>query len=450
MKILLSSANFCIEPLPVYPLGMSVIARVLKEAGHEVVQFDPLTHGRDGYAEAAKNLLSAFQPDLIGISVRNIDVTDSCVQKEDFLGSIHGVIRTWRGLFPGTIILGGPGFSMDPEALLAQTGADYGVAGEGEQAILDLVGAIEQGKSPAKGTIIRKEISLISGAEYSPEIACWYDSETHNMPIQTKRGCPFHCVYCTYPMLEGHAMRLRPVESVLDDLARLRDICPESMVYFTDSVFNDPTGHYKELLSGMVERKLTMPWTGFITPYKLTAEDIDLMAESGLICADLGLDGTTDETLRGLGKLFTFDEARACCQQLAARGIGINANAMFGGPGETWDTVARGIENMKSLEGVFSIIFAGIRVLSGAPLMETARRENMIPDGWNDTMPLYYYAPGLDAEKLHQTLLQGFANDPFCVYPPSSRSDDYRKLHKFGYAKLRAMQLERSKRRRKI
>lgn len=451
MKILLSAANFCIEPLPVYPLGMGVVARSLTEAGHEIRQFDPLMHTRGGYAAEAAKIAAEFRPDAVGVSIRNIDVTDSRNANEEFFAAVVEVVKVWRSLTSCPIVLGGSGFSMNPQAVLDATGADYGIAGEGEQAVRELFGAIANGSAPPRGTVVRGAALGISGARYSRSIASWYDQETHTIPVQTKRGCPFRCVYCTYPSLEGHELRLRDVGDVLSDIAFIKGNWPDSMVYFTDSVFNDPSRTWEELLRKMVERGLSVPWTGFITPYRLSDSDIGLMADSGLICADLGVDGACDATLAGMGKSFSFADVRRCCRTLLDRDVTVNANAMFGGPGETWDTVREGISNMRSLEPVFSVIFAGIRVLSGAPLIETVKREGLIPPGWNDTDPLYYYAPGIDPERLDRELREGFAGSEYCIYPPSSRSDDLRQLHKFGFAKLHAMRLssKRSGRRKR-
>ena len=431
-----------------YPLGMSVIANVLAKAGHEVAQFDPLMYGRDTFQPEAERLFNKFQPDVIAVSIRNIDVADSRdVKAMAFQGSMD-VIATWRRLFKGPIILGGPGFSMNPEAVLEKSGADYGVAGEGEEAMLQLVTDIAEGRPPATGTVIRQRTRLIYGARYSGKIADYYNDETHTLPVQTKRGCPFHCVYCTYPMLEGHTLRMRPMEDVLGDIAHIKENHPDIMVYFTDSIFNDPGHQYLPLLKEMIARNLEIAWTAFITPFNLTDEDMDTMARSGLVCADLGVDGTTDETLAGLGKNFTFAQVQHCCKRFLELDIGVNANAMFGGPGETWDTVAQGIANMRSLEPVYSIIFSGIRMLSGAPLIETARAQGVIPPDWDDTQPLYYFAPGIEQQKLHEMLLEGFQGSDYCVYPPSSRNDDFRLLHKYGYAKLKKMKLGTYRRRR--
>jgi len=448
MRIVISAANFCIEPLPVYPLGMSVIAGVLRTAGHTVRQFDPMVYGVDKYPAEAEKLCFEFQPELLCISIRNLDVADSQSANNAYFQEVCSVIENWKKVFSGPIILGGSGFSMNPVAVMKHTGADYGVAGEGEDAILELVSALAAGNPPPHGSIIRREVTKISGASYSRTIAEYYNCETHNIPIQTKRGCPFQCVYCTYPSLEGHTLRLRPIDEVLHDIAFVKENYPDAMLYFTDSIFNDPTRHYEKILRGMVERDLVMPWTGFITPHALSAEDIDLMAASGLICADLGVDGSTDQTLKGLGKSFTFEQVKKCCKQLLERNIGVNANAMFGGPGETWETVQEGISNMRNLAPVYSIIFSGIRLLSGAPLIQTARQQGIIAPDWDDTTPLYYYTPGIEPERLHLMLLDGFRDCSHCVYPPASRSDDFRMLHKYGYAKLKAMGLAQARRRK--
>lgn len=441
MKILLSSANFCDDPIAVYPIGMSVIAAVLSEAGHQVRQFDPMLYGQDGYLEAAQRLAIGFKPDLIGISMRNLDNVDSCVDNSEFFKIILEVVHAWRSLVSAPMVIGGTGFSMYPERILELSGAEYGIVGEGENAILELVGALAAGNPPPRGTILRRCSDKIYGGIYVPEIASFYDRETHIIPLQTKRGCPFKCVYCTYPMLEGRFMRVRELDDVLRDIEQITNLYPDSMIYFSDSVFNDPARHFEKLIIAMIQRGINVPWTAFITPSGIRDGDLQMMAESGLVLADLGVDAASDQTLAGMGKNFTFEEVAACCCTLLDMNIGVTASVMFGGPGETWETVDEGMANLRSIEPAYSIIFPGIRVFDGAPLIEIARREGAVPPGWDGTVPLYYFAPGIDQEQLHLKLLEGFKGSRYCVYPPSSRNQDLRMINKFGYSKLRNLQL---------
>lgn len=441
MRILLSSANFCDDPIAVYPIGMSVIAAVLINAGHEVKQFDPMMYGPNKYQEVAKQIIDDFAPDLIGVSMRNLDNVDSRADNANFFDSIMGVVRLWGTLSSAPIMLGGPGFSMYPERILELSGASYGIVGEGENAVLEIVEAIASGNPLPNGSILRRQSNKIFGATYAQDIADFYNQETHIIPVQTKRGCPFNCVYCTYPMLEGHVMRVRELEETLRDIEYIKLNYPDAMVYFSDSVFNDPTRHFEKLVREMIRRDLAVPWTGFITPAQVRDGDLEMLAESGMALVDLGVDAATDATLVGMGKNFTFAEVVSCCATLRKLNVGITASVMFGGPGETWATVDEGIANLRALEPAYSIVFPGIRVFDGAPLIEIARDEALLPADWNGTEPLYYFAPGIEPEILHEKLLAGFAGSKYCVYPPSSRNDDLRMINKFGYPKLRKLQL---------
>ncbi len=443
MKILLSGANFCDEPYIVYPLGMSVTARILTAAGHEVRQFDPLAAGGlAAYREKLSAAVREFQPDLAGVSIRNLDNIDSRTVDCGLLGRSFELIAALRAAAPGVpLMLGGPGFTLYPEAILKLTGCEYGVAGEGERAVLELAAKIESGTPPPAGTIFRAPVERIAGALYDPAIADFYCGETHMLPVQTKRGCPFKCAYCTYPALEGRTMRPRPLDAVLNDIRFIHERYPEAMIYFVDSVFNDPGRCFEPLVRAMIEQKLQVPWTGFITPGHLRDGDLELLAESGLVTADLGVDAASDAALAGLGKSFTFSEVERCCAKLRELQVGITTSVMFGGPGETYATVREGIANLRRLEPAYSIVFSGIRVLDGAPLVAIARREKQIPDDWNGVGSLYYFAPGLDREIVHEMLLDGFRDSRFCVYPAGSRNHDVRMIHKFGYVKLRNLHL---------
>ena len=438
MRIFLSASNFCNEPYVVYPLGMSVVGRALEQAGHTVMQFDPLAAGgSEQYGAALTASLREFRPELIGISIRNLDNIDSSAPDDRLLGRSLGVIRACREAAPGVpVVLGGTGFSLYPETLLRISGCEYGIAGEGESAFAALAAAVERGEPPPAGTVVRRRAAVPGGASYPDAIARFYLRETHMIPVQTKRGCPFRCAYCAYPLLEGKNIRPRPVEEVLSDLAMIRARWPEALVFFVDAVFNDPGREFEKLAQAMIERDLAVPWTGFLTPAGVREGDFELLQRAGMVAAELGVDGASDTALAGLGKAFTFKEVRECCRKLHALGVGMSASVMFGGPGETVTSVREGIANLNALEGVYTMVFAGIRVLNGAPLLELARRENRLPSNWNGIGAHYYFAPGLEQAQLHRMLLDGFRGSRYVSYPPGKCHETLRLIHKFGYRKM--------------
>ena len=73
--------------------------------------------------------------------------------------------------------------------------------------------------------------------------------------LQTKRGCPFSCIYCTYPLLEGKEVRLRKVEEVVDEIRHLTQEQGLDYIYFVDDIFNYPPSFAEALCREMVERK---------------------------------------------------------------------------------------------------------------------------------------------------------------------------------------------------
>ena len=164
MRILLSAANFCDDPYMVYPLGMSIVAAALERAGHTVRQFDPLAAGGLAHYRAALTAaLAEFQPELIGVSLRNLDNVDSRTVDCALLGESTALIRTIRAAAPGVpVMLGGPAFTLYPEALLELTGCEYGVSGEGEAAVVLLAAELAAGRKPSPGTDAsdRRQVTL--------------------------------------------------------------------------------------------------------------------------------------------------------------------------------------------------------------------------------------------------------------------------------------------------
>lgn len=435
MNILLISTNTCNDPYVVYPLGMSVVARALLDAGHHVEQFDLLATPE---VTALDKVVNEFCPELIGISIRNVDSVNSMRDNDHFIDNVTGVIKQLSTLTSAEVFLGGPGFSLIPESILAVTGADYGIAGEGDQAVVALIEQITAGQA-SKKSISRGRIQIPGGAFYDSALVKYYNNETHMIPVQTKRGCSFNCVYCSYPQLEGRCFRPRNYEQVIDEISYLKNECGVDLIYFVDSVFNDPDGNYLELLKLMQARKIKIPWVGFISPYKLTGDDVKLMVETGFCWADVGGDGATDTTLKALGKQFSFDDIYRVCALLHEHKVSVSNSFMFGGPGETEATVHEGIANILSMDWVTSTVFPGIRIIPGTPLEQIAVKNGIIKPGQSLLDAVYYIEPELTKEWLEATLTAGFAGAKCCIFPPHAKNEKLQMVHKIGFNKIKSL-----------
>ena len=434
MNILLISSNIACTPYAIYPLGLSMVAAALSKAGHEVHQFDFLQHNRS--LEDLSNEINNISPDVIGLSIRNIDNVN-LLHEQQYISVVKNIVKKIKEETDSPVILGGSGFSLMPEVILREVGADYGIVGEGEKAIVALVADIEAGISSKKDCI--RGSSLLAGPEippanYDPSLVKFYLQRGNIVSIQTKRGCLHNCLYCTYPLLEGRNLRCREPKAVVDDIQLLIEEYGAGYIFFIDSVFNDDQKNYLKVIREIKNRGISFPWTAFFRPTGLDDEIIALMKETELKAGEIGSEAATDTTLRGLNKSFLFKDVVACNDMFAEHGIATAHYFMFGGPGETRDTVLSGIENIINLKKTVSFIFMGIRILPNTPLAKLSEREGIITEGQELLESVYYIAPTVDREWMEKCLTDAFSGIRHCVFPPDALDSSLEFLHKLGYS----------------
>ncbi len=433
MKIMLISANTTISPYPVYPLGLSMIAAALAKAGHEVHQVDFLHQGNS--LDAVRNEVLRLQPDLVGISVRNIDNVNF-MNERYYIQNVKDIVDSVRTATDARILLGGAGFSLIPEGILQKTGADYGIVGEGEELIVEFANNAARGVYPPESILTsapKLSGNQICSARYDEKLIEFYLHNGNIASVQTKRGCAYKCVYCTYPLLEGSQIRRREPGAVVDDIELLRDKFKAKYIFFVDSVFNDDEGAYLEIVDEMLRRNVVLPWTGYFKPKGMTDEIVERMKKTGFVAAEIGADATSDATLKAMGKSFTFADVAETSDMFARHDIAISHFVMFGGPGETQDTVREGIRNILGLKKSVIFIFMGIRILPNTPLERIALKEKVISPETGMLHPVYYLSPAVDRTWLEETLTKAFEGVRHCVFPPDSYDSSLQVLHKLGY-----------------
>ncbi len=436
MKCLLIDSNTASSPYPVYPLGMSMVANALIKAGHEVFQFDFLQSNRS-YGKL-RSVIRAEKPGIIGISMRNIDNVN-LMHEEKYTGVVKSIVAEVKSVSKAPVVLGGTAFSILPEKLLEEIGADFGIVGEGEKLMVELANVIQSDKIPSRN-IFRADSKLegrgISRACYDKEIMDYYLENGSIANVQTKRGCIHRCVYCSYPYLEGNVFRKRDVRETIDDIEFLIKECKAKMIFFTDSVFNDRQGNYIELLEEMVKRKISVPWTGYIKPERISKSVLDLMIKTGVRGVELGSDGASDEALAGLGKSFRFKDVIECNACFADNGIATANFFMFGCPMENKKIVEKGIDNIINLKKTVSFMFLGIRILPNTKLHSLAIEQEIVDKDDNLLEPVYYIAPGLERDWLENRLKERFSPYRHCVFPPDALENSVKFLHKLGHTGL--------------
>ena len=398
MEVLLISANRETSPYPVFPLGLSFLAGPLKAAGHRLRAVD-LCFAQDPEALITETL-SAFAPDAVVISIRNIDnVTYPGFRS--YLDGVKGVVDLCRGRAP--VILGGSGFSLMPRELLEHLGGDYGVAGEGEEVLPRLLECIRRGASPSPipGVLVRGCESFLPPlpveAIAAPERELFqverYNRQGGMANIQAKRGCPFSCIYCTYPILEGTRIRTRPVEDIISEIRELVERYGTEYLYFVDDIFNYPMEFADCLCRALIRAGLPVRWSAFVNPGFVTSELVRVMVGAGCDAFEFGSDSGSAPMLRNLGKSFTVDDIRRASSLCRESGADFAHYILFGGPGETKETVLESFSLMDQVEPTAVIGMTGIRIYPGTALHRRAVEEGVITPETPLLEPVFYLSP---------------------------------------------------------
>lgn len=420
MNILLVSTNRNTLPMPVMPIGACIIAHALERSGHTVHLLD-LMFTRDATAEV-ESAVMGIHPEVVGVSIRNIDNTDmrNTVFYLDNLRNIVDAIRTRTG---APIVLGGAAMGVMPEEILRLGDVSCCVIGDGETVFPLLVDRISQGGSfhelpgvayVENGTFRRNPPAAIgsSAACPAPDYHRWlnttaYRSHLATVPIQTKTGCQFQCVYCTYPKIEGCAYRLKEPGSVADAVTRiaatgLRDI------EIVDSVFNAPLEHAMNVCAALARVKHRARLQCLeLNPLFFDDSLLTAMERAGFVGIGITLESASDPVLRGLKKGFTTREVHHAAEVVRRHGIPCAWIFLLGGPGETEETVKETLRfaGKQIRPGDVAFFNTGIRIYPGTELESVARRQGVLSRPPEDMLfPVFYVSPDVDASWVQQEL----------------------------------------------
>jgi radical SAM superfamily enzyme YgiQ (UPF0313 family) len=405
MRVLLISANTEPINMPIIPVGLGAVAAATRDAGHEVHLVD-LMNVSDTRS-VVKDAIKTFHPDVIGISVRNID--DQNIRQPLFLlDQVKTVISECRGLTDVPIVLGGAGYSVFPEASLTYLGADMGIQGEGEVAFPLLLNRMKQGTDlsgvpglymPGVGLQgkrqFQKNLDLLPLADadlWTPPSA---DENDLYMPVQTRRGCPMNCSYCSTSCIEGSIIRKRSPKVVVDALARLVKKGFRRF-FFTDNIFNIPPSYTTELCRAITDRDLGIVGRCIIYPGKLDEALVKEMARAGCTEVALGFESGSERILKSMNKKFTPEDVRRTCDMLADHGIFQMGFLLLGGPGETKASVEESVAFADSLPVNVMKITPGIRIYPFTSLAKQALNEGVITPDDDLLFPKFYVVPELE------------------------------------------------------
>ncbi|MFH1068392.1 MAG: radical SAM protein [Candidatus Glassbacteria bacterium] len=418
------------------PLGACLAAGAAAKAGHRVGLVD-LMYAKDPLQQLKQGLKS-IRPDVIGLSIRNID-NNNMRDPVAYYPDLIPILDTIRNNSEAPVVLGGPAVPILPEQYLRLTGALAAVTGDGETVFPRLLSAISNNEPMDRvegiafledGDFQLNNPSAQEVPDFSPlsVIDGWIDlkayrSRSATVPVQTKRGCPYSCIYCTYPCIEGTGYRLAHPEEVAETIKRLvrlglRDI------EFVDNVFNSPYEHALAICERIAAARLRARiQTVELSPLFIDEALLFAMEAAGFVGIGITAESSSDIVLGRLCKGFTAGDVHRAAQAVNRHAIPCLWIFMLGGPGETEETVRETLDfagrNIRRSDAVFFSL--GIRIYPGTELEKIARREGILQCPAAEMLaPVFYLSPALDRKRTENMLCQAvrehsnyFSSDSF-------------------------------------
>lgn len=295
------------------------------------------------------------------------------------------------------VVMGGPHVTEEPEEALEHASAV--VCGEADELWPQVVADFEKGApqpvyrtcdKPALENYPRiawsgsdfKQFSVLPRWTYRIlKFFGWERFDINITPMETGRGCPYRCDFCTVSPFFGEKIRFRTNESVVEELRELKRL-GRSLVFFVDDNFAINPRRTKSLLRAMIEADVCIPWTAQISMNLLRdTELLDLMKQAKCICVFIGLESVLPESLAQVSKTFNKPQEYAgIIEQLQLRGIYCVAAFIFGidpdKPGvarKTWDVV-------RTWPPGFFPVFSQLTPLPGTPLFKALREQGRLEE----------------------------------------------------------------------
>ncbi len=385
------------------PLGLSYITASLKSHGHTYDCLD--LHTRQ---VLRRNPLDLFE-ELKAFDLASYDAVafGGVFLKFRDLSYLSKKIRAKNpSLFQ---IAGGNMATLLANQILGETEVDCVCLHEGEETIIELLNALQEGRGLRKTKSIkylddegRVKASPLREKLRPERIPLLPDRESWNF-IQIRkafpfgspgrysavafasRGCPFKCTFCN--PLSGREIRTRDVDSIIREIKYLKEKWNVQYIRFFDEIFIGSKKKIRSLCERMIAEKLSIFWW-CQTQVRLVDEDLlKLMRKAGCIEIAFGIESGSNIILEEMRKGFTTDIARQAIEMADRAGIRVSVSIIAGTPSETVETLQETRDFAISLNHIKWTVIPTINFIVPLPntaLFDMAVESKLIDD------PEYY------------------------------------------------------------
>ncbi len=291
------------------------------------------------------------------------------------------------------VLLGGPHVTFAAEEALAH--ADWVLRGEGERSLPRLLAVLRDDGDPAAvpglswrdGEAMRHnsldatpvdmerdvpipDFSLVAGGRRAA-------FPRGVLPLQTSRGCPHHCAFCSVTPMFGRHMRFASADKVAATLDGLRG--QGDQVFFYDDNFCAPPARAKALLDELLTRGTFMPEPLAQVSVRAARDPelLALMQRAGFYSVFVGFESINADALALYKKRQAVDDIRLAIERFHAHGIRVHGMFVSGSDAEGVDTI-RATARFARQQGIDSMQFLILTPLPGTPLFDQLEREGRL------------------------------------------------------------------------
>ena len=394
------------------PLGIGYVASALKTAGYDVHVLDCT------FLKRKEALTKAMA---VKATVTGIYCMASMVENSFWFA------RYLRG-HCGLLIAGGPMPSCDPDGFLDHF--DVVVRGEGEQTVVELLRAYEEGSDlqNVAGIVFKKkgEAPAGNGAIYSTAERPFVENldriafpEREMLPnaqylrygkrkygfsittVMSTRGCPFHCEFCSNVVFGG-SYRERSPGNVVDEIEEALGLGYDR-ISFADDVFTMNPRRVLEVCDEIHKRGLRFQWECLGRVDTLDFPLALAMKAAGCMRIYFGIESGSEAILKLMHKKITIDMARKAVEAASRAGLQVGAFFILFYPGDTNETVLQTLRFALSLP----VDYLGLTLPFPLPATALFKRVGYMPEENRSGISITAYSRDFSVAKMRFGILKG-------------------------------------------
>lgn len=378
----------------VMPMGTLYVSAYLKRSGVANVVTLNLNHREGEEIDILREVIERERIDIVGIGGLSGEYQD-----------LARMARYVREIKPEAVIMMGGGIvTADPEtAMEAIAEVDYGMIGEGENTIVELVEALTRGNDLTRvdgliyrddnGQLVRtaprKEIDNLDSLPFPDYEGFDYREYLKKNPDMSDEGkrysqvsviggrsCKFNCTFCFHP--SGSRYRQRSLDSIFKEIDWLTEHYDISYIALREELFATDNERVREFCRRV--EKYDFDWSIQLRIDNVNQELVDLLKQTRCRYIFVGVESAVDEILKSMHKGITVAQIERALEMLREAGLNSRSGVIMGDTMETVDTANRTIEWFMANHDRYRMFLDMIIAFPGSIIYNRACRDGIIPD----------------------------------------------------------------------